>query len=411
MLGLLNKFSYKVLGLALAVVLTAQAATVITVLDFAADENDRIARQDLDKASRGFQRALQHRSKALGDIIYAVTANPDFVRAVRSQRDRERVLTTIQTAMAQANVKAALLYTAAGTVDTTFGIDPQDQDAFAELLDQQSGIVLLDNAAYEMAVRPINKDKPVGYLAMGYAIDDNIASRMGGNTGIDISILRTQQSGKVALLGSSLPTEEREMIQATADKVATGADSNIAKLDLSDHFSSKALPYAAADPRVLVVFHKRVSDARRPFVALRGAMTHATGVSIVGALLLAMLLSRAVTTPVRQLLMAARRMSVGNYSKKLNINSSDEFGELAKAFETMRKGISEREQRIVYQAEFDSLTGLPNRLHAMDLLRESLRNAAKNGDPVVVMVMHLQRFREIQSSLGHEIFPGPRNWR
>ncbi len=403
MLGLLNKFSYKVLGLALAVVLTAQAATVITVLNFAADENDRIARQDLDKASRSFQRSLQHRSKALGDIIYSVTANPDFVRAVRSQRERERVLTTIQTAMAQANVKAALLYTAAGTVDTTFGIDLQDQDAFAELLDQQSGIVLLDNAAYEMAVHPINKDKPLGYLAMGYAIDDNIASRMGGNTGVDISILRTQQSGKVALLGSSLPTEEREMIQATADKVATGADSNIAKLDLSDHFSSKALPYAAGDPRVLVVFHKRVSDARRPFVALRGAMTHATGVSIIGALLLAMLLSRAVTTPVRQLLMAARRMSVGNYSKKLNINSSDEFGELAKAFETMRKGISEREQRIVYQAEFDSLTGLPNRLHAMDLLRESLRNAAKNGDPVVVMVMHLQRFREIQSSLGHEI--------
>jgi len=297
----------------------------------------------------------------------------------------------------------AVLYKADGSIDTTFGIDRQDYEGFEGLHTSERNIVLLDNGAYEIAAHPINKTAPFGYLAMGYAIDDSIAGKMGDNTGVDISILRTQQSGMVGLLASSLPNNEREMIDAITDKVAAGASSDVAKQDLAEHFNSLAVQYMTDDPRVLVLLQKRVEESRRAFVALRGTMTHATAISVIGALLLAMLLSRGVTTPVRQLLMAARRMSVGNYSKKLTIKSADEFGELAKAFETMRKGISEREQRIVYQAEFDSLTGLPNRLHAMDLLRESLRNAAKNGDPVVVMVMHLQRFREIQSSLGHEI--------
>ena len=403
MLGLLNKFSYKVLGLALAVVLTAQAATVIMVLNFAEEENDRISRQELDKASKGFRRALDHRHKALSDIIFSVTANPDVIAAVRSQRSRDRLLTTIQVAMTQANAVVAVLYKADGSIDTTFGIDRQDYEGFEGLHTTERTIVLLDNGAYEIAAHPINKTAPFGYLAMGYAIDDSIAGKMGDNTGVDISILRTQQSGMVGLLASSLPNNEREMIDAITDKVAAGASSDVAKQDLAEHFNSLAVQYMTDDPRVLVLLQKRVEESRRAFVALRGTMTHATAISVIGALLLAMLLSRGVTTPVRQLLMAARRMSVGNYSKKLTIKSADEFGELAKAFETMRKGISEREQRIVYQAEFDSLTGLPNRLHAMDLLRESLRNAAKNGDPVVVMVMHLQRFREIQSSLGHEI--------
>ncbi len=400
---LFDRFSYKVLGLALAVVLTAQAATVITVLRFAEGEYDRIAQEDLKKARNGFARALEHRSQALRDIIYSVTANPDVIAAVRAGRGKDRLMAVIQSAMTQANAKAAVLYAADGSIETTFGIDAQDRNLFADLPGKDHDLVILGEGAFEMAVLPINADDPVGWLALGYAIDDNIAGKMGTNSGVDISLLRTSHTGRVGLLGSSLPTEERELVRITADDVGKGKKPEEALAQMSKQFRTTAERYFDDDLRVLVLFHKRVEEARRPFVALRGAMTHATGISVLGALLLAMLMSRAVTTPVRQLLMAARRMSVGNYSKKLAINSGDEFGELAKAFETMRKGIAEREQRIVYQAEFDALTGLPNRLHSMDLLREALRNASKNGDPVLVMVMHLQRFREIQSSLGHEI--------
>ncbi len=66
---------------------------------------------------------------------------------------------------------------------------------------------------------------------------------------------------------------------------------------------------------------------------------------------MAFYLSRSISRPVRRLLVAARRMRIGNYGLKLGIDSKDEFGELAKAFESMRQSIAEREQRIVFQAQ------------------------------------------------------------
>lgn len=402
MKGLINKFSYKVLGLALAVVLASQAATVTAVLVFAENENKRVAEEELKKAAVGFENALAHRSDALSNVMLSFANNPLVVDALRNNRHRDILLTTFSSAMSQAGAKTAILFGADGSIDTSFGVDVNDQAAFTELYLSDHSLIMLEDTAFEMSVQSIG-DEPLGYLAMGYPIDDNIAHKLAAINDIDISLLRTSHTGTVSMLGSSLPTEERSMVRETAQQVANGKSPGEALEELSQHFSSEAVRYTEENKSVLVLFHKRVVDARKPFMALRGAMTHAAAISVLGSLLLAILLSRAVTNPVRQLLMAARRMSVGNYRKKLEISSRDEFGELAKAFEGMRKGISEREQRIIYQAEFDSLTGLPNRVHAMDLLRDALRNASKNADPVAVMVMHLQRFREIQSSLGHEI--------
>ncbi len=399
----MNKFSYKVLGLALLVVLSSQAVTVMSVLNFAETEFERNAQDELNTAANSFAAGIKHRNKALGDVIYTITSNPEVEYAVRTRTATDPVAATIQSAADQARADVGVLLDTDGSVLTALGVKPGEQTLFTGIHTRSNTLVVGDQGTYEMTILPINAASPVGYMALGYRVDDQIARSMGVNTGVDITLLRTSKTGSAGVLGSSLNNDELEMVRKTARKVAEGSAPEEALASLKRYFSSTAMRYHQDDPAVLVLLHKRVEEARRPFVALRGAITQAAGISILGALILAILMSRAVTNPVRKLLMAARRMSVGNYTKQLDINSRDEFGELAKAFEKMRTGIAEREQRIVYQAEFDSLTGLPNRVHSIDLLREALRNASKNGDPVAVMVMHLQRFREIQSSLGHEI--------
>ncbi len=399
----MNKFSYKVLGLALLVVLSSQAVTVMSVLNFAETEFERNAQDELNTAANSFAAGIKHRNKALGDVIYTITSNPEVEYAVRTRTATDPVAATIQSAADQARADVGVLLDTDGSVLTALGVKPGEQSLFTGIHTRSNTLVVGDQGTYEMTILPINAASPVGYMALGYRVDDQIARSMGVNTGVDITLLRTSKTGSAGVLGSSLNNDELEMVRKTARKVAEGSAPEEALDSLKRYFSSTAMRYHQDDPAVLVLLHKRVEEARRPFVALRGAITQAAGISILGALILAILMSRAVTNPVRKLLMAARRMSVGNYTKQLDINSRDEFGELAKAFEKMRTGIAEREQRIVYQAEFDSLTGLPNRVHSIDLLREALRNASKNGDPVAVMVMHLQRFREIQSSLGHEI--------
>jgi diguanylate cyclase (GGDEF)-like protein len=60
------------------------------------------------------------------------------------------------------------------------------------------------------------------------------------------------------------------------------------------------------------------------------------------------------------------------------------------------------EERLIRQASFDGLTGLPNRTLAMDRLRQLLKDARRAHTLVAVMFMDLDRFKDINDTLGHD---------
>ena len=61
----------------------------------------------------------------------------------------------------------------------------------------------------------------------------------------------------------------------------------------------------------------------------------------------------------------------------------------------------EAEARMSYLAHFDSLTELPNRALFTDRLGQALAQGARNGRPVGVAFIDLDRFKNINDSLGH----------
>lgn len=61
------------------------------------------------------------------------------------------------------------------------------------------------------------------------------------------------------------------------------------------------------------------------------------------------------------------------------------------------------EARIEQLAFYDSLTGLANRALLMDRLRQALANAERHGQRVAVLFMDLNRFKEINDIMGHDV--------
>src|SRR5690606_38808858 len=63
----------------------------------------------------------------------------------------------------------------------------------------------------------------------------------------------------------------------------------------------------------------------------------------------------------------------------------------------------ESDEKIAWLARYDTLTGLPNRLMLTEALAESLRHAAQGKTSCAFLMIDLDRFKQVNDSLGHMI--------
>ena len=61
------------------------------------------------------------------------------------------------------------------------------------------------------------------------------------------------------------------------------------------------------------------------------------------------------------------------------------------------------EERLVHQATHDSLTGLPNRAMLQERLRQAILRARRNSSRVAALFIDLDRFKDVNDSLGHRV--------
>jgi diguanylate cyclase (GGDEF)-like protein len=77
-----------------------------------------------------------------------------------------------------------------------------------------------------------------------------------------------------------------------------------------------------------------------------------------------------------------------------------EFRELASRIGVVISA-HQREQKLLLEAQYDNLTGLPNRILLQDRLQQAMEHADRTGYPLWVVFIDLDRFKNVNDSLGH----------
>lgn len=138
-----------------------------------------------------------------------------------------------------------------------------------------------------------------------------------------------------------------------------------------------------------------------PFRALGKRLALISLLALGVALVAAFILAHGIARPLSRLVAATQRIAQGDYRHKVEIQRKDELGALATSMNTMQSAIAEREGKIAHQAFHDTLTGLPNRALAHDRLQSAIEHARRNGNAVGVLMIDVDRFKEINDTLGH----------
>ena len=274
----------------------------------------------------------------------------------------------------------------------------------ASTSDTTSAIRLIDGVPYQLVVVPVLAPTPVGWVVLGFSIDSKVAAELGELASLEVSFATWKKNEGWQLVASTMPAQAREgllsmLMQAAPENPAQ----SIPNLSADGYVTSASTLASNRDGVVVAIVQRSLAEAISRFNALRISMLILATVSMACTIIGSIMIARSISRPVTALVEFARRLERGDYEQSFSEPRAHELSELASALNNMRMAVSAREQQIKAMAYHDALTGLPNRALFNDRLSQAIAVARRLNHPVSVMLIDLNRFKEVNDTFGHHV--------
>jgi two-component system nitrogen regulation sensor histidine kinase NtrY len=247
-----------------------------------------------------------------------------------------------------------------------------------------------------VAVRVVSVGDKRIFVAGGQKLDKNFLASLDPPEGMRVLLYRDLQPAfsAQALTGADGPVPNAETFGPLVAQVRHQRKESARVIGMENF---QAVPRVGRDGELLAVLLIGSSRAdllsMEKDIRLLGLAVAAMGVLL--GLLLAWWATARITRPVHELAVAAGEVAAGNWNAHVPVQSSDEIGELAAAFNQMTGHLTEQRERLV-QSE---------RVAAWRELARRLAHELKNPlFPLQITVENMQRARDQYPEQFDEVF-------
>jgi diguanylate cyclase (GGDEF)-like protein len=261
-----------------------------------------------------------------------------------------------------------------------------------------SRIAIVDGQPHQFVVVPLRAPVTIGWVVMGFPLGQALAEDMHALSGLQVAMLAQPTAGRARLVATTLGGAADAALtrQAMSPEAAVIVD--------GDELYARTLTQEAGGGVLRTVLMRSVAEVVAPFQQVQFVLAAITllgvGLFAIGSAWTA----RRVTTPLRLLVHASERLGKGEYEAPMKgMGRLDEIGDLARAFDHMRVSIAANESEMRQLAYTDRLTGMPNRARFRDAVRDAIGQSAAPGRSVAVIILDLNRFKNVNDVLGYAV--------
>lgn len=399
-----TSFRNKLLLLIVGLLAVTLASSLLAVMRASTNAVEDIVRAELEVVERVFRSLLQDDREQLRNRAELLAGDFAFKRAIATGEEA-----TMLSALANhgERIKADFVVMLSRGGEVLLSTHPLERlpDSVRIVVEGGSAqaastLVLLDEQPFQLVLVPVLAPDLLGWVGLGTAVDRSMLEELRGITNADITLVAYAGGRGARLLQSTLPpalTGGLESRESSSDMALQLADS------LSrERWLSREVNLLQEDGQQLVaLLSQSLQQALNNYRPLRQQMLIIGFVALGLAGLTALVIARSVTQPIYALVNAARRITDGNYSRRINLAAGEEFGMLADTLNLMQDTVSEREARIRHQAQHDMLTQLPNRYYINSVFNNRLSESPQRNQ-FAMALLELDNLQQLTDLYGSE---------
>ena len=395
------KFSTALLLAIASLLLVIMAGVAVVGSQILRDTITSSARQSATTASHYFRQQLGVRAEEVAGAVGVLIEDFGFRDALASG-DHATILSAVDNQSSRIGATISAMRMSDGRTISIGNIPSSSISGFADNeLMMTVKITAISNVPYLIISTPVGSPATIGILTLGFEMSDIFAEQMKELVGADVSFVAGPTGSRERGLFSTLPSslderDDRQRISA----METLEVNSPAVLTIADQRLMTTLVELQSAEFFDAYLHIPMADEASAFQQVGLQLSLLGGGAFLLVLVMSSWLSRRLTRPLGELGAAAAQIGDGDYHVAIPQQSIREFSQLGDAFNAMQRAVDEREKAIFQQARRDDLTGLPNRLAAIECITQ-LIEGGKQKHSFALLSVDIHHLREVNDSLGH----------